>query len=95
MSDVCYCLFCLIPTEDVVNLEMKDRCKKAHKEQKNLRKKRDKIRKSLEKELGGSNTIKCRTAINNLKKSTQKEKAAIKAKNTTKINHLENKFKPK
>ena len=81
--------------EKAVNFEMKDRCKKAHKEEKNLRKKRNMIRKTLEKKLGGRNTTKCRTAIKNQKKSSQKEKAAIKVKNNTKINHLENKFKPK
>ena len=45
-----------------------------------MRKKRNMIRKTLEKELVGRNTTKCRTTIKNLKKSSQKEKAAIKLK---------------
>ena len=42
--------------------------------------------------MGGKNTTRCRTAIRNLMKSTQKKKATIRAKNVIKAKHLEKKF---
>ena len=57
-----------------------------------MKKEKKQTKAKARKGLVGRNTTRCRTAVRNLKKSTQKEKVAIRAKNETKVKHLEQKF---
>ena len=81
----------LARNKTVIDIQMKDAIRGALKEEKAIRKKRDKARADLETKLG-KNSSKYRSLIKNLKKLAQKEKAKLKIKNKQKVEHLQKKY---
>ena len=75
----------------VIQLELNDAIRKAVKDEKNIRKKRNKLRVKLEEELG-HNPSELKSKIKGIKKQAQREKSKIKEKNRKKIEHLDRKF---
>ena len=77
--------------QNVINLELNDAIRNAQKEEKNIRKKRNKLRTKLEEELG-RDSARFKQEIKLLKKNAQKEKEKLRKKNKKKVEHLERKY---